>query len=296
MTPLARAIAEASVANPKWWRESGNDKLLAPFPHDVKCFEVSQVYELAHELADQASDRGNVAESLAFLPAPVTWIEHRYTREDGTSALRAFLLVEKADKTASAVSIIGVDINGKSVFIPAPLGDLRLLDASDPDGFAIDSTIISEGIDPISHAIKAVSSLYKLRDGKAPAIDEIDPYHALETNQSHSWWLYAALSIINSPKIIAQSTHKPSAGLQKRLNRKASKPFGLLPWHEIFLDVQPPSDGESHGGGERLTGPKAFHFCRSFIRIRLGKLEHVRAHWRGDPARGISQASYRVVQ
>jgi hypothetical protein len=26
----------------------------------------------------------------------------------------------------------------------------------------------------------------------------------------------------------------------------------------------------------------------------LGKLEHVRSHWRGDPALGIHQASYRV--
>src|SRR5215469_3934654 len=124
MTPLAKAIAEMSVANSKWWRESGCQDLLAPFPDKVKCFEVSQVDELAWELANQAYERDNIPESLAFLPAPVTWVEHRYTREDGASALQAYLLVERYGKTASVVSTIGLDINGRTMFIPVPCGDM----------------------------------------------------------------------------------------------------------------------------------------------------------------------------
>ena len=65
MTPLAKALAETAVSNPKWWRESGNEKPLAPFPNEVKCFEVSQVRDLSFELAGQAYQRGNVAEALA---------------------------------------------------------------------------------------------------------------------------------------------------------------------------------------------------------------------------------------
>jgi len=301
MTPLAKAIAEMSVANPRWWRESGNEKLLAPFPDKVKCFEVSQVEELGWELANQAYERQSIAESLAFLPAPVTWIEKRYTRHDGASALQAYLLVERDNKTASVVSTIGVDIKGLPVFIPVPCGDMKLLDLSDPDGLAVDTQIVTQGYDPINYARQLNSNLYPTRRRiTSREADEIrsaegDEDTQLEENQARSWWLYSVLSIINSPKIIDRSTHKPSSGLQKRLNRKARTPFELLPWHEIFLDVRPPPDGSDHAGsGERLTGPKAFHFCRSFIRIRLGKLEHVRAHWRGDPALGVSQASYRV--
>lgn len=293
MTPLARALAEAAVSNPKWWRESGNEKLLAPFPNDVKCFEVSQVSELAHELADQAYARGNVVEALAFLPAPVTWIERRYTREDGKSALQAYLLVERGDKTASAVNTIGVEINGRTVFLPVPLGDLRLLDLSDPDGLAIDSAIISQNIDPVSHGKKLVSSLYRLRDVPGFRPDERDDDSALETLQEHSWWLYSALSLINSPRIVGRSEHKVSSGLNKFLARKSGAPFQLLPWHEIFLDITPPPEAEMESG-TRLTGPRALHFCRQHIRIKRGRLEMVRAHYRGSAEVGIAQTQYRV--
>ena len=47
LTPLAKALAETAVSNPKWWRESGNEKLLAPFPNDVKCFEITAVVGLS---------------------------------------------------------------------------------------------------------------------------------------------------------------------------------------------------------------------------------------------------------
>lgn len=293
MTPLARALAEAAVSNPNWWRESGNKKLLAPFPNDVKCFEVSQVTELAYELADQAYARGNIVEALAFLPAPVTWIEHRYVREDGKSAIQAYLLVDRADKTASAVSTIGLEINGKTIFVPAPLGDLRLLDSSDPDGLAIDSAIIQQDIDVVRHSRKLVSGLYKLRDVPGYTPDEISDDDALETQRVHSWWLYSVLSLINSPRIVGRSEHRVSSGLSKFLARKRGAPYQLLPWHEIFLDITPPPEAEMESG-TRLTGPRALHFCRQHIRIKRGKLEMVRAHYRGSADVGIAQTQYRV--
>ena len=131
MTPLAKALAKlrfpipnggAAAAMKSCWRHS----------HDVKCFEVTAVAELSHELAQQAFERGSVVEALAFLPAPVTWLEQRYTRADGSRALQAYLLVDKGDNAATVVSTIGVDINGRTTFIPIPLGSLRLLDAADP--------------------------------------------------------------------------------------------------------------------------------------------------------------------
>ncbi len=299
MTPLAKALAETAVTNRKWWRESGNEKLLAPFPNDVKCFEVSQVHDLAYELADQAYERGNIAETLAFLPAPVTWLERRYVRKNGTPARQAYLLVDKGDKTASVVSTIGLEIRGRTVFIPVSCGDLRLLDASDPDGFAIDSTILTQNVDLIEHVSKLGRHLHPMRAVPAAVAQAIvderyrDPDRALETAQTRSWQLYATLSLINSPRIVGRSEHKASSGLSKFLARKGGAPYQLLPWHEIFLDITPPPEAEMEGG-TRLTGPRALHFCRQHIRIKRGRLEMVRAHYRGNAEVGIGRAHYAV--
>jgi len=289
MTPLAKWLAERVSSEPKWWRVNEYDKLLSPFP-TVKCFEVSAVRDLAIMLADQAQEKDSIADSLAFLPAPATWLEY----QNGTGRF-GYLLVQKTDTTASCVSFLAEDMRGGIAFIPMPHADLPLLSTADADNFAVDSALTIQGLDEKYLEKAPVFTEFGIPKARWDT-SNVDWDKVLSAEQVRAYRLYAMLSIINSPKIIERSTHKPSSGLQKRLNRKASKPFELLPWHEILLDVQPPPDGEGHtGNGERLTGPKALHFCRSFIRIRLGKLERVRAHWRGDPSLGVSQASYRMT-
>lgn len=299
MTPLAKALAEAGASNRKWWHDSGNAKLLAPFPRDVKCFEVTEVDELADELAQQAYARGNIVEALAFLPAPVTWLEHRYIRaEDGTPALMAYLLVDQGDNTASVSSIMGCQIRGREIFAPVSLASLRLLDASDPDGWAIDAVLENQGVDVKSYAEKVLGGLHPLRNatGWAPSPSPQDDLDSqLDNSQKRSWWLYAMLSLINSPRIVARSEHKASSKLNKFLNRKGGGQYNLLPWHEVFLDITPPPEAVAAAdGAPRLTGPRALHFCRQHIRIKRGKLELVRAHYRGSADVGIAQTQYRV--
>lgn len=294
MTPMAKWVAERSIVEPKWWLVNEYDRLLTPFP-SVKCFEVSAVTDLSDMLAEQAQEKNSIAESLAFLPAPATWIEYAIPAD---GARGGYLLVQKTETSASCVSVYAADIKGGTYFIPCPLADLPLLDTSDADGFALDSTLSQQELgreylaDQAERIIHDAGGVRKARWDAS----NVDWDKLLLDEQHRAYRLYALLSIINSPKIIDRSTNKPSSGLQKRLERKAGKSAGLLPWHEILLDVRPPPDPEQHDVGEaRLTGPKAFHFCRSFLRIRLGRLERVRAHWRGDPALGVSQASYRVM-
>ena len=292
MTPMAKWLAERVVAEPKWWLVNEYDKLLAPFP-TVKCFEVSAVFDLAAMLADQAQEKNAIADSLAFLPAPATWLEYQMDKGQGRYG---YLLVQKTETTASCVTFLANDIRGGIAFIPMPVTDLPLLSTADADDFAVDSALTIQGLGKEYLEKPAVFTEFGIPKARWDT-SNVNWDEVLAAEQTRAYRLYALLSIINSPKIIDRSTHKPSSGLQKRLSRKAGKPFELLPWHEIFLDVRPPPDGEGHGSNsERLTGPKAFHFCRSFIRIRLGKLERVRAHWRGDPSLGVSQASYRVMQ
>ena len=45
----------------------------------------------------------------------------------------------------------------------------------------------------------------------------------------------------------------------------------------------------AHGSG------MALHTVRAFWRFKLGKLEFVRPHWRGDPAYGVSRRVYRLL-
>jgi hypothetical protein len=270
------------VSERKWFYTNQYDKLLAPFPA-VKCFEVSAVRELASMLAEHAQEKNALADSLAFLPAPATWLEYR---REGEGVIEGYLLVQKTETSASCVSVCLADVGPGLAFIPMPLADLPLLGMSDADTWALDSTLSQQ----------TLGSDERVAGRAHWDASKVDWDRLLVDEQKRAYWLYAALSIINSPKIVEQASHKPSSGLQKRLGRKAGKPFELLPWHEIFLDVRPPTDREGRGGdGERLTGPKAYHFCRSFIRIRLGKLERVRSHWRGDPTLGVSQASYKVM-
>jgi hypothetical protein len=101
----------------------------------------------------------------------------------------------------------------------------------------------------------------------------------------------AAIAIINSPRVVNRVERQPHKSLARRV---AHQEFKVHPWHEIKLEVFKPRDCGEDGGEGWLTGRRALHFCRAFIRIRNGKLEHVRSHWRGDPSLGVRQASYRV--
>jgi hypothetical protein len=101
--------------------------------------------------------------------------------------------------------------------------------------------------------------------------------------------IYAMLALINSPKIIGRCTRPAHKALVK-----ASA--GMAPvhsWTELKLQVTKPveiGDGQEHE--PRLTGPRALHFCRAHARIRLGRLEYVSAHWRGNPSAGVRQKRY----
>lgn len=103
------------------------------------------------------------------------------------------------------------------------------------------------------------------------------------------------LLLINSPQIVGRTVHMPNAGLERRMLGHFGGSFPLQAWTEILLQVNKPidiDDGEEHEA--HLTGKRALHFVRKHIRIRLGRMEYVRAHWRGDEQLGIKQSRYVV--
>jgi hypothetical protein len=110
--------------------------------------------------------------------------------------------------------------------------------------------------------------------------------------------LLAFLLFINTPRVVGRRQHTPHRGLQKRLLKERG-PIGRFPlngWTEILLHVTPPHDAFGDDCAEaHLTGQRALHFCRAHLRVRLGRLEFVRSHWRGDASLGVKQSRYRVT-
>ena len=106
-------------------------------------------------------------------------------------------------------------------------------------------------------------------------------------------WIAASLMLINAPHGVKRT---PGATVHKGLQRQARRAGlgALRPATVIELD---PEAGLVPG----MTGPssgvrKAFHFCRSHLRmLHDGRRLRIRAHWRGDPALGVCQASYKVA-
>lgn len=256
MTPLAHRIANELTMPVKARTFRDQCGLLDRFD-DVHCFDVSDVFDMAGDLAETEFARGRTIDILAFLPAPRTWIEWRYS--DGS---REGVLLESSDgEVAEARWAIG----GAALFLSAQfVGRLKLKG----DG-------------------RAASEHYVVRRLKGETEAAQRGWIVL---------LYALLAMINTPRIIGRTTHMPHSGLQRKL-AKARGMVGKFPlhaWTEIKLDVGPPKVSE--GDQEiRLSGRKALHFVRSHLRVRRGLLELVSAHWRGDPALGIKQSRYKLV-
>lgn len=110
--------------------------------------------------------------------------------------------------------------------------------------------------------------------------------------------LYGALVLINSPRFIGRVQHHPHRGLESKLARAKGLvgKFPLHAWTELKLrvsDINSPPDGQVHE--HHYTGEKCLHFCRSHLRVKLGRLEMVTSHWRGNPALGIKRTRYTLV-
>lgn len=269
MPPLAYLIAK--------WRMERNDiniDKLKLFDGSVQFFEVSLVHsEITYLAKDLAKRSAPTAERLAFLPARRVWLEtsvpfcfdtlpsHRAARVD-KNALDAphkrvaFLLEQKADDAIASLKMISLVEDGH-LYFSDPIAGLPLFGSGVFGGFFNtnnDSDIINTKI--------------------------------------HVLFSYGALAIINSPKIFQQEKHEVHRGFAKTVRQQKTPWFSMSDWTEIKLHVSAPSDVSTKTTETRFSGARAQHFVRSHLRIRLGKLELVSPHWRGDPALGIRQNRY----
>jgi hypothetical protein len=265
MTPLASYLAKQLIARPKHreniWVDPHNIHMLRECIDDIHCFEVTACLPMLSELAtafrrDKAYDSDALFEQFAFLPAPKTWIEWVHG-----SGNRIAVHLEQVPEKDEAIATLFCEMMATNL----GLLSTRSGDYYDYGGDRLFPTFLNFG-----------------GNNTAPAL--LSAAHCL-------------LMLINTPKIIGRRQHMPNAGLERRLTRGfRGKSFPLHAWTEILLQVRKPTeidDGEPHEA--HLTGSRALHFVRKHIRIRLGRLEYVSAHWRGDPSLGIKQSRYVVT-
>lgn len=130
----------------------------------------------------------------------------------------------------------------------------------------------------------------KLSDGHA----EVAAIHKLEDERTAipmAMKALAALAAINSPAA-RSAPIEPHHGFEKAMRAQ-----GVVQDRRIVhtkVTIGRSGDGAVHD----VDGPtyhKAYHFCRAHVRVRRsGKVENVRAHWRGDAAFGVRLPSYTV--
>lgn len=268
MTPLAHRIVKDMIEGRPI--PGGKDMDYADIRsrmRDVHCFEITEALPLVLELAQQLHNHGVDARST-FLPAQTTWIEWRGREHFGDT-------LSDDELNNRQAWLIDLRPGEPKASLAAVAGDAALgiwFSKRMPDGFDFKWAHLEDFVcDEVREGYRKVAGRYWV------------PF------------ILASLALINTPRVVARHEHGAHKGL-KRAARSAPVDINVNGWTEILLDVAKlQEDGRRDGIEKRLTGSKALHFCRAHLRVKLGRLEIVRAHWRGDAANGIVQGNYRLA-
>lgn len=97
-----------------------------------------------------------------------------------------------------------------------------------------------------------------------------------------SAWLGACLALLNTPRISDMREHDAAKLNMSRLKRGMPP---VLSYSIVTINVD---SGEMGVGGQGVAGlGRSLHHVRSHLRIKRGRVELVRPHWRGDPHVGV---------
>jgi len=282
MTPLAQRLMRQELEGRRGWfpQELASSEL----PH-MRCFDCVAVSEMSEDLAADMRDRDVITRQVAFLPAPLTWIEYKPWPTENRSI--AYLLRANDDASSASVYLAHVLLESD-----AGNASPRLQAVAQP-------AILASMVNKVN--LVPMGTLYLGQDACAMGMrlprPDIMPEEFPDPNDGIIFKIYALLAIINTPRLIGQCQRTPHVGLQRQLRQSKDFASAELPeWTQVNLHVLDGRERREAGDiSGVLSGQRALHFCRSFIRIRLGKLELVRAHMRGNAELGERRPIY-VVQ
>ncbi len=102
-------------------------------------------------------------------------------------------------------------------------------------------------------------------------------------------WTWTVLAIINTPRVSEQRPADLS-----RLNKSRGHRPPLIQYKEVRLTVDAALCKPNRSTGAVATGEKAFHHVRTHMRLRNGKVQIVKPHWRGNRDKGIIKHRHMV--
>lgn len=191
------------------------------------------------------------------------------------------------------------DIDDRTSFLPAPKTWIEAREHGASLAWLLEELPDDRSMATVCSALSAKPEMFgsmsngRLRLGAAKQANWVDEMAGTVSAEL----LLAALAIINTPRIIGRHTHAPNRWLERRLlsMRGVIGKFPLHAWTEIKLQVTDLADAEGETEEVHYTGDRALHFCRAHMRVRYGRVEIVRSHWRGDASLGIKQSRYRLT-
>lgn len=283
MTPFAQFIVGHLLRSARE-REEEDENNLPERLLDAHCFAFSnEAMELIYDLAFKITFDGLGIGDLAFLPAQKTWIEYiNPPHEDWPGSKEGVFLEDSRKGFAEATFASMHDVCEKK-----NVRGILIDDWQRPTGRK------SYWSCRLKEDIKLFHPLF---NPNALATKFATCYS--EDGVYEDWALiYAMLSVINTPHVIGRRQHMPHRGFERNLlkSRALSGSFPLRSWTEIVLECTPPQDMSDLEGFEaHLTGAKCLHFCRAHLRLKMGRVEFVKAHWRGDVSLGIKRSRYKI--
>ena len=123
--------------------------------------------------------------------------------------------------------------------------------------------------------------------------DDMGDYDLNSQGGSLHWLIYATISLINTPQNIGVRTHQAHKGLVRQ-SKAIDGFFPINAWTEINIQLGTRIHTGNGSYEIRQSSGKCLHWVRSFRRMKMGKIEIVKAHLRGDADLGFKQSRYIV--
>ena len=233
------------------------------------------VVEACWDIADRGKGKDVMtSRDYLFTPARRTWIEWAEQRDLGVKSRRYALYMDGGDDDDTTGMFIG---SGYCVF------DLS---------YGVDGGI---GLAPITYDFPGTGTLltglrerfaqdsYFMTELEKRGVSNSENFHATMSCDLDkiSLFIGAALALINTPRLSQVVDHDLSKLNRARLKR--DKP-PLLSYKDVI--IRPDSGWTSKSEARRETGEVRRHHVRTFLRLKQGKVELVRPHWRGNRDKG----------
>jgi hypothetical protein len=257
VTHFARQLFQKAIKENAW-------QTVGKF-QETQFFEVTEIAEDCIHLAFWIHKTGLSSDNF-FLPAPKTWLEFRPYPDDKNPRMRDFRTFYWLTETETHFDVIWGNSHDKN------------------GGYKIKK----------EEFIAFSGDNYRRKMLEEIKLSNEEGKKLLDQRQ-----ILFMLAMINTPRLVGRKQHMPDRKLEKTLlrNRPNIGKFPLQAWTEITLSVSAPTKDVSGQSSHEahLTGTKPLHFCRQHWRVRLGRLERVKAHWRGDPSLGVKRSRYKIT-